>query len=210
MVDFWSTTDELVGKVTLSLYKAFNRHPRIGWVRADKAISETMANELAELSKENRDLRLEVQLLQTKLIQRKPEILVLLNDQVEISAVINKPNVSEYMYVEKLSMADVPQHLMQYVTEAQLQEYNNALPDEDSILEYNTNLKKYEYIRANAIPITLTVKNNGNAKAHDIRVTLSIPEEIMIMKKSDFDQMKAPKRPELPVHPIKKAAKEFR
>lgn len=209
LVDFWTSTDELVGKVTTALYKTFNRHPRVGWVRGDKAISETMARELAVLSKENRELRKEIEILQSGIIRRIPQIVVTLNDQDQLSTVINKPILSDYMQVQELSMTDVPPQLLQYVNQQQIQEYNTALPDQHSISEYNKRLETYEYMRTNGISLSITVRNDGNVKANDVRVELRVPEHVLLIRKSDFDQMEPPERPTLPDNPIKKAEKEF-
>lgn len=95
--------------------------------------------------------------------------------------------ISEYMHIEKLSMEDVPQHLVQHVSKKQLEEYNNSLPDRESIAEFNNNLDSYEYIQTNGFPFSITVKNSGTMKANDVRITLDFPAQIMIMDKENFD-----------------------
>jgi len=66
LVQFWSTKEELHGKVSISLIKAMNTNPRIGWSRADEAISSNVTAELSRLSKENAALRSENKLLALK------------------------------------------------------------------------------------------------------------------------------------------------
>lgn len=53
----WETGVDLAGKVSVSLTKAFHVSPRPGWVRASDAVTPQMAQEMARLSQENKDLR---------------------------------------------------------------------------------------------------------------------------------------------------------
>ncbi|MCL2198604.1 MAG: DUF4062 domain-containing protein [Defluviitaleaceae bacterium] len=56
MAQFWKTKDELTTMLSTSLYNAFYTHPRNGWIPADFD-PLAQAQELATLSKENRELR---------------------------------------------------------------------------------------------------------------------------------------------------------
>jgi len=66
MCDFWENKDELAMKVAMALPKSFRRNPQIGWVRGDQILSPKISEELAELSKKNRELTNELQLLKKK------------------------------------------------------------------------------------------------------------------------------------------------
>jgi hypothetical protein len=57
MVAFWKSADDLNGKVAIALSKAFNTHPRPGWVRTTANLSPAVTNELSRLSEENARLR---------------------------------------------------------------------------------------------------------------------------------------------------------
>lgn len=57
LVHFWSNKDELHGKLSISLIKTMNGSPRVGWARADEAISTEVTKELTRLSLENSTLR---------------------------------------------------------------------------------------------------------------------------------------------------------
>jgi hypothetical protein len=57
MVSHWSDAGSLTSKCQLALRGLFSRHPRVGWVPADQAVSPQMASELARLSQENAQLR---------------------------------------------------------------------------------------------------------------------------------------------------------
>ena len=57
LVDFWSSGDELRGKVAIALMKAANTTPRPGWVRANAAAGPEVLAEISRLSSENATLR---------------------------------------------------------------------------------------------------------------------------------------------------------
>jgi hypothetical protein len=56
-VSFWRSADDLHGKVSIALMKAFNTTPRTGWTRAVPVAGPEVSQELSRLSKENADLR---------------------------------------------------------------------------------------------------------------------------------------------------------
>jgi len=56
IVKFWDTSDKLTSQVIASLANEIAINPRIGWVRATEAASPQVAEELARLSKENKEL----------------------------------------------------------------------------------------------------------------------------------------------------------
>lgn len=52
MVSFWSTSEEVGGKVVIALMKQKNLTPRPGWVRADQVPSPDIVTEVARLTQE--------------------------------------------------------------------------------------------------------------------------------------------------------------
>ena len=57
LISFWTTGDDLHGKVSIALMKQMVASPREGWVRASGAASPQILAELARLSQENGELR---------------------------------------------------------------------------------------------------------------------------------------------------------
>lgn len=57
VIKFWDTTDKLSFHIFASLSNEINVNPRVGWVRASEAPSTQVAEELARLSKENKNLQ---------------------------------------------------------------------------------------------------------------------------------------------------------
>lgn len=56
-VSFWKNGEDLYGRCSISLMKAFNAYPREGWVRASKVQDAAATKEIIRLSSENADLR---------------------------------------------------------------------------------------------------------------------------------------------------------
>lgn len=56
-VSFWKNGEDLYGRCSIALMKAFNAYPREGWVRASQAQDAAAAKEIVRLSSENAELR---------------------------------------------------------------------------------------------------------------------------------------------------------
>jgi len=57
LISYWSSEDDLHGRVSVALVKQFTATPRDGWVRASSIASPQVASELGRISQENRELR---------------------------------------------------------------------------------------------------------------------------------------------------------
>jgi cell division protein ZapA (FtsZ GTPase activity inhibitor) len=57
LVDFWSNSSEIPGKVALNVQSAIKRYPAIGWVRANQVASIEILEEINNLRKENEEIR---------------------------------------------------------------------------------------------------------------------------------------------------------
>ncbi len=58
-VQFWKSSGDLHAQVAIALMKTFNTQPRPGWVRADSTVGPEVSDEIARLSKENSELRIQ-------------------------------------------------------------------------------------------------------------------------------------------------------
>lgn len=56
-VSYWSTGDDLAGKVALALLDARRNYPAVGWVRGDQAMTPEIQAEIADLKIEVADLK---------------------------------------------------------------------------------------------------------------------------------------------------------
>lgn len=57
LVKFWNRAEDLPGLVALSLQKTMKMYPSVGWVRADRASSEDLLNEINDIRKEYQKLK---------------------------------------------------------------------------------------------------------------------------------------------------------
>ncbi len=63
-VSFWKNGEDLYGRCSIALMKAFNAYPREGWVRASEVQDAAAAKEIIRLSSENAELRKRLTILQ--------------------------------------------------------------------------------------------------------------------------------------------------
>lgn len=205
LCDFWSNPDELTTKVTVALFKAFQRHPRTGWVRADKAVTPQISAEIVNLSKENRELRLELEQLRAKLNAKQPVIEVIINDNKPIEEnYIQEIGFTPLKYPQEIQMDDIPAHLKQFVGEKDVEEYNNSIPTKDEIDKYNREETLYKRAKRTGIDLSFIIVNTGSAKANQVIVELDFPDEVIVVEKQISEDSK-PKMPKLPTNPITEA-----
>jgi hypothetical protein len=65
-VSFWKNGEDLYGRCSIALMKAFNAYPREGWVRASQVQDAAAAKEVIRLSSENAELRSRLNLFEEK------------------------------------------------------------------------------------------------------------------------------------------------
>lgn len=213
MVEFWHEPSDLGQKVSIAITKAFKRRPRIGWVKADMAASPQTLEELASLSRENRELKDQIQKLQI-ISQKSPLIRALINGEEILEFKIpekfdNKKLLKEasYKYPKEL---DPLAHSFYTVQNVDL--YNMWFKSNPKIVdEYNQVIERFERSKAYAKKIEISLKNIGKVKANDINVTITFPDEVFIDNKNtglmDID-WSIPKG--IPNHPTKIAQDKSR
>jgi hypothetical protein len=73
IISYWTNKEDLYGKVSISLMKQFTTNPRSGWVKASKTTGPEVLNELSRLSKENSNLREQIDSLSKQIIKDESE-----------------------------------------------------------------------------------------------------------------------------------------
>ena len=221
MCEFWDNDDDLSTKVAIALPKIFRKTPRIGWVRSDKAFSPEVSEELAKLSRENRDLRDETEKLKAKIENRKPDLDILINDssnlkfsyvsneKMEITFNNQKIPISFISYPEPIDIDTIPNHLKAYLSQTEISEYNEKLPLNDEVDKFNQDIERYWRITEMNYAFSISVENKGSAKANEVFIDVSFPMEIMVLDSQDLDEYELPKSP-LPYNPIKKAEVKYK
>lgn len=108
-----------------------------------------------------------------------------------------------------LDEPDIMPHLKKYVPEGALRKYNEELPPKEMVTTYVEEMEQYLRIQKGGVAFKLEVANVGTFKATDVRVCVDFPEEFMLFKISDLEDIKEPEAPRLPVNPIDKAEREY-
>ena len=233
VVQWWINVDELAGKVAESLHKQMDRKKRPGWIRGDAFDIETSHAEILNLNKRIRELEQENKELKSQVVERKPglaaaffldqqedkkdkkklkthgELLIANFDNRIKMKLHNNESVDYKNRYAPLDINCVESHLKKYVSEADLNAYNSALPSEEEIDTYVKKMQVYRAITEGGLAFKLLVSNEGTAKATDVRVLVTFPEEIFAFEIDNVEKQKAPEAPKLPENPIEKAEQRF-
>ena len=227
-VDWFSTPDELGMKVSLSLYKEFDRRKRPGWVRGDRIDVDASLNELVKLNQTVRELKEENDRLRASIKVREPKLTVDLvyesmgygdkKDETLLDDLLGEKSVNKDILtqlphkwimrsgylgnVRPLTMEDVPEDLEGKISQAELDEYNKKLPSQATIETYNEEMFFYNQMLVNGLNLKFNICNDGTEKATDIHVTIDFPESFFIMKRQDVEEREEPDRPSKPISPI--------
>lgn len=204
MAQFWDTKDQLIKNVSVSLMKQIMQKPAIGWIRGDNTVvSESLSNELSVLSRENRELREKIKLLESKIEIKKPDIKLSINhpsidDKFNSFVKANMP--------DELNINNIDQHLLEFISEEDIDFYNSKIPDKLALEQFNIESEKYFKIENYSTALRIEVSNIGTAKANNIFIELTFPPEILIYKTD-----KKPKQPEspLPFDPLTRARARY-
>lgn len=221
MCDFWDSPEELGRQVAVALVKIFNRVPRIGWVRSDQAVSAKVSEEIASLSKENRELRDDLARLQAQLDSKKPLINVLFNETDKIDLIVKnndsmivhfngKPvDLSSPLNPTPIIKKNIPEHLQKFISEKDIEKYNNAFPDPEAVARLNKDIERYWRIKETGVDLTLSINNIGSVKANAIYIEISFPPDVLILQRKTIKDYKFPQNP-FPDNPIYKANEKYK
>lgn len=224
MCEFWKNEDELSTKIAIALPKIFRKNPRVGWIRADNAMSPEVAEELATLSSENRNLRIEKDQLTALIENKKPDLSVKLNDKQNIElSFLKQENLkiefhnnqlpfSTVEYPQEIQFESVPEHLKTYLaplTSNELENFNKSLPSNDDVDEYNWYREVYFRIKGTSVDLNISVENIGVSKANEIYIDIYFPKEVLVMDKYDIRYFKHPDSP-IPENPVRKAEEKYK
>jgi len=221
MCEYWEKEDDLSTKVAIALPKIFRKTQRTGWVRADRAISPEVSEELARLSSESRDLRNLNEELKAKIEKRKPAFKFLVNntnkllfklassDNMAISFGEKKLKIDFLKEPQELLLMDVPQHLKPFMKSSEIENYNKNLPNREVVHKFNEKLEYFWRIKETYLDFNFQLENFGIAKASNIFIDIKVPEGLKILQRNDLEDIEYPNKP-MPENPIAKAEKEFK
>ena len=182
LADFYNNVDDLKNKVSIAINKAIKHCPRPGWTRS---------NDIQNLSS-------------TPATPRQPKIY--------IELLQNKFVIPQYVYnhigkmqYQPITADDIPEEYRQYISEQDIKNFNDNLPDKTQVAKYNyenwlycaNEQKTYSYF-------PVKVQNNGNKPANNIKIIWDLLEGIIILKKWTLENTSRPKEI-LPENPFEKA-----
>lgn len=230
-VDWFSSVEDLGTKVTLALHKQFSRKNRPGWIRSDKLDMEQTLNEIIKQNQQIRLLESENKELRERIESKMPHLgidIILngtieaplsekdMNNEGEIVVIDNNKRIIKrrsdiarnYLgNTNPLTMNDIPPSYITRVTQSDLDEYNNNLPDAETINAYNEHMHLYNSVRINGQRMDFELFNDGTAKATDIHVTLEFPNDLFIMDRTKAESFSVPQKPEMPENPLDRVVK---
>lgn len=205
MAQFWETKDQLIKSVSISLMKQIMQKPGVGWIRGDTAnADEALSKELSALSKENRELRERVEELESNISLKAPTI------ELDISQPVIDNNFYSYrkaIIPNTLSMNDVDSHLLEYISEKDIENYNNAIPNQSEINEYNSKCENIFRIKNYSAPLVIEVSNGGTTKANNVYIDIEFSEGLYVYENDE--EHSEPKSP-IPSSPLVRAESEYR
>lgn len=207
MVDFWTDANDLNQKAMAAIYKAFSRKPRPGWIRAQ---SGQVVEQLATLVEENRVLRNQVEKLTSEIKQTKPKFEILINEDTKIKLNYTDDsnlNLTNPPYLGNIVWSNVPEDLREFITEDEVENYNNAIDNLKGVDAKVLEIRQIERIKATAVNLEIGISNVGTAKARQVYVELTFPESVALFERDEFDKIDVPTL-ELPVNPLQKAKLE--
>lgn len=200
MCDFWDSIDDLATKVAIALPKIMRRTPRVGWVRGNEVISKEISLELAELSTENRKLREKVRFYESQLFSDAPSLKL---SMIDNDLTLQLANDSEKEpYPKTLTMSDVPTEYLSYITEKELNDYNEKLPTNECVDSYNRRMFLHKCFLECSLKVVPVLENVGKTFATDIYVHVELPDFLIALNsKNESFFMNAPKL-DKPASPI--------
>ena len=212
MCDFWVNIDDLATKVAIALPKIFRRTPQIGWVKGSEAISKEISQELAELSTENRELRENLKAMESLINQVEPNIKVKINSSDTVSidcSIFCDKEITEIP--SPILKNEIPQHLLEFISDEDIEIYNKKLPSKDVVDNYNESKRRYLFTKSENSELKFEVSNVGKSKANDIFVTLEFPSIIKVIEKDQFDSIIELKiKTPIPTSLLVKAEREYK
>jgi hypothetical protein len=209
MINFWNEQSDLALKISIALTKAFAKYNRTGWIRANEGMSPKVGEEMAVLSKENRELKNRIIELEKKQSSRSPFFEILINSQkdLEIKYIADSElETVSNLYLKKITEA--PYDVRPYINSNLLIRYNNIIESNGTeVAEYNTNVILYERHKRTHVPFYLTFKNIGKSKATNVVLEIEFPNSLYISKnKRDVPSIDLTKPEKLPRNPIDEAS----
>lgn len=200
-VQWWTSSEDLANKVSISLTKQISKGKRPGWIRAEGLDVHEVQKELVEMSKKNRRLEEENEELKKQALIRIPKLEVEINNskKIEIPYIEYDTDDIDRKYVE-LSMDDVPDGAKNIINSEMINKYNESLPSKEILERFKCEWRAYKQVLNHPFEMDIKIHNAGNMKAKDIYLEILFPKEIIVYKKTmEIPSPKWPKKAKSPI-----------
>lgn len=192
LCDFWENGNELINKVSSSLYKIFTEEPGTGWIRGDATDPEALTK-LIHVMEENNRLSKRIRQLEEMNNKDLPVLSLLINGHDFSSGPLKHalPELKEPVYfIPDIHFDEVPQHLKKWIEQRDLEIFNSSKPTEDQVDTHNESMRLY--LSSMTGKLKFTIKNDGPVKANQVSVRIKLPEGIRALDERDLDKIKKP------------------
>ncbi|RJP73027.1 MAG: DUF4062 domain-containing protein [Ignavibacteriales bacterium] len=191
---FWESPEELGSVVSRSLTQEIKRNPRIGWIKADRVLSENAAEEILLLKKKNEELSKDLELALLRPPQTSQGLAqgedifeftvdVFINYRIESSYWNKEQEIGQYRV--QLSWNDIfinsTSKLLNEKRESSFKTYVNQMP---KVFEY---LSKDVYKKINEFEKRIETDLKKNPKSEKIQIMDEFKYKI---KEEDFQTIK--------------------
>jgi len=193
LCEFWDSVDDLKHKISHSLYKNMRKHGGIGWVRGNQ-ISGQLAEEIAKLSEENRELREKISAYEKEKEIREPNLILTITNTQSPSLnfkLIYSNELDSYKIRYPIIIDDVDSDIREYLTTEIIDDFNARLAKitSDDIEKYNSISKKIDLLKHTRYPLNLFLMNQGNLKANNIHIHIEIPDFLFIIEEGNDSKL---------------------
>lgn len=188
MCAFWKDISDLERQIAIALPKAFAKHQGIGWVRGNRN-SDNIAEEIAKLSDENRQLREKLAEWESKKTNRSPNLSLDITCGEEKNINLQLTYSSELRLYSKrkpIIIDELESDVREELTDEIIEDFNSslALITEEKIEQYNNIYKTIDLLENCHYPISMFLMNIGNQKASNVHIDITFPDFLMVFDQS--------------------------
>lgn len=206
MCNFWENINDLERNLAIALPKNMAKHGGIGWVRGNQA-SGQLAEEIAKLSEENRNLRTENEKLKQIAITKQPVLKVSINDITNL-----QPDEDNFLQLQWRRLREdeayerpekriksgysplTNKHIFLGIKNPDdfIDEYNAAIDriSDQQIEQHDHALQKYYQIEVGNSGLNIKIENIGNVIANKISIEIAIPDFILVINDASNKDIK--------------------
>lgn len=150
-----------------------------GWIRGNQQNSD-IAKEVVTLNDELRKLREENEKLKSEQVERFPKLELSINDDQSLEFKLDGDE--SRFYKKRKPIQNIPDHLVDYLTEKSIADYNQSLLkiDVTSIEKYNNIQSQISSLSNLNNKIEIILANKGNIKAQNVYVSITFPDLVLV------------------------------